>query len=143
MGWGITLYPQIYYSKVNFRTKYDVESEIEDIKKSIKMLENRLLALVMTTEPAKMMSNDEECSPNEWLLSEYRQIIEDDEDSLKRYYYELWKLEILRDNWDACHKDNKAIAPPKDTFKDWDIAYMDGDFIETINEDGSELQEEN
>ena len=139
MGWGIYLYPQIYYSKVDFRSKYDVEREIESVKNIIKMLEDKLLALVMTTEPHKMMPQDEEWSPQEWLLSEYRQLMEDYEDSLKGYYYQLWKLELLYENWDSAHNENgKAIHPPKGSFKHWDTAYMDGDFIDSVYEDGSD-----
>lgn len=136
MGWGITLYPQIYYSKVNFQSKLDVEDKIEDIKKSIRVLEARLLALVMTTEPSKMMPAEENCSPSEWLIDEYRNIIDGD-DSLKRYYYELYKLELLRNSWDSAHnKDGLAICPPKETFRDCDSAYLDGDYIESVYEDG-------
>lgn len=139
MGWGIYLYPQIYYSKVDYRTKWDVERAIDDIKRVIKMLEEKLLSLVMTTEPNKMMSKDEECSPSEWLLFEYRNIMEGYEDSLKGYYYELWKLELLYENWDAAHnQEGKAIHPPKGSFKHWNSAYMHGDFIESVYEDGSD-----
>ena len=35
MGWGIYLYPEIYYSKVDYRTKDDVLREIESVKKVI------------------------------------------------------------------------------------------------------------
>lgn len=139
MGWGIYLYPQIYYSKVDFRSKWDVENEIDNVKRIIKMLEDKLLSLVMTTEPHKMMPQDENWTPQEWLLSEYRQIMEGYEDSLKGYYYELWKLELLYDNWDNAHnKDGKAIHPPKGSFKKWDTAYIHGDFIDSVYEDGTD-----
>lgn len=139
MGWGIYLYPQIYYSKVDYRTKWDVERAIDETKKVIKMLEEKLLSLVMTTEPNKMMPKDEECSPSEWLLFEYRNIMEGYDDSLKGYYYELWKLELLLENWDGAHnKEGKAIHPPKGSFIEWDRAYMHGDFIESVYEDGTD-----
>ena len=136
MGWGIYLYPQIYYSKVDFKSKWDVEREIESLKQVIKMLEQKLLSLVMTTEPRKMMAEDEECSPSEWLLLEYRDLMEGDDSSLKSFYYNLWKLELLCENWDNAHtKDGKAISPPKNSFKEYNTAYMDGDFIESIYPD--------
>lgn len=143
MGWGIHLYPQIYYSKVDFRSKADVEDEIESTKRIIKMLEDKLLSLVMTTEPSKMMSKDEECSPSEWLLFEYRHIMDDTECSLKDYYYELWKLELLYDNWDNAHnKEGKAVKPPKDSFKEWDQAYMTGDYIDSVYENNESEKHE-
>lgn len=139
MGWGIYLYPQIYYSKVDFKSKWDVEREIESLKQIIKMLEQKLLSLVMTTEPRKMMAEDEECSPSEWLLLEYRDLMEGDDSSLKSLYYNLWKLELLYENWDNAHtKEGKAIHPPKGSFKHWDSVYMSGDFIESVYEDGTD-----
>lgn len=145
MGWGIYLYPQIYYSKVDYKSKYNVEQAIDETKSIIKMLEDKLLALVMTTEPHKMMPQDENWSPQEWLLSEYRQIMEGYEDSLKGYYYDLWKLELLYENWDGAHnKDGKAIHPPKNSFTKWDSAYMSGDFIDSVDENEKEsISDEN
>lgn len=143
MGWGIYLYPQIYYSKVDFKSKWDVEREIESLKQVIKMLEQKLLSLVMTTEPRKMMAEDEECSPSEWLLLEYRDLMEGDDSSLKSFYYDLWKLELLYENWDNAHtKDGKAISPPKNSFKEYNTAYMDGDFIESVYPDDTNCSNE-
>lgn len=135
MGWGIYLYPQIYYSKVDFKSKYDVEDEIDSIKRIIKMLEDKLLALVMTTEPNKMIDKDFEGSPMEWLQMKYRQIMDGYEDSLKGYYYQLWKLELLYDNWDNAHnEDGLAIPPPEGSFEGYGTAYTKGDYVKTIND---------
>lgn len=139
MGWGITLYPQIYYSKVDFRSKYDIEEEINETKNVIKMLEDKLLSLVLTTEPNKIVPKDTEGSPLDWILNEYRDIMGGYDCSLKDYYYKLWKLELLHENWDNAHnKDNNAICPPKDTFPDYDTAYMDGDYVNAVYPDGSD-----
>lgn len=143
MGWGITLYPQIYYSKVDFKSKYDVEEEIDNTKKIIKMLEDKLLSLVMTTEPNKMMPKDYEGSPQEWLLFEYREIMEGYGDSLKGYYYELWKLELLYENWDNAHNEHgQAICPPKEAFPEYDTSYMDGDYVDSVFPNGDIPKEE-
>lgn len=140
MGWGIYLYPEIYYSKVDFRSKSDVLQEIEDIKRVIEMLEEKLLSLIMTTEPQKMMSNDEECSPSEWLFFEYRNIMKGYDDSLKGYYYRLWKLELLYDNWDeALDLNNNIISPPEGVFKNR-RAYMWGDYLESNPENVSNIK---
>lgn len=139
MGWGIYLYPQIYYSKVDFKSKWDVEREIEDTKKVIKMLEDKLMSLVMTTEPDKMMPKDYDGSPLEWLMFSYRELMEGWDETIKSYYYELWKLELLHENWDNAHnKDGKAVRPPKGAFKEWDTAYMEGDFIDSVYPDGTD-----
>lgn len=139
MGWGIYLYPEIYYSKVDYRTKEDVLNEIESIKKIIAMLERKLEGLAMMTEPAKMMSKEdieEGISPMEWVRHEVFQILGEDYSSLRDYYYELFKLELLYDHWDAAHNENgKAVAPPKGSFKWPRVAYMGGDFVDAIYEE--------
>jgi hypothetical protein len=139
MGWGIYLYPEIYYSKVDYRTKEDVLNEIESVKKIIAMLERKLEGLAMMTEPAKMMSKEdieEGISPMEWVRHEVFQILSEDYSSLKDYYYELFKLELLYDHWDAAHNENgKAVAPPKGSFKWPRVAYMGGDFVDAVYEE--------
>lgn len=147
MGWGIYLYPEIYYSKVNYRSKDDVEDEIDTVKKIIKSLEDRLILLAATTEPNKMMSKediDEGISPLDWVDREIKSILDDDsEANLKDYYFDLYRLEMLRNYWDSAHnKDGKAVAPPKGSFKYPREAYMDGDFIESVYEDGTNTEEE-
>ena len=139
MRWGIYLYPEIYYSKVDYRTKEDVLREIESTKKIIAMLERKLEGLAMMTEPSKMMSKEdieEGISPMEWVRHEVFQILGEDYSSLKDYYYELFKLELLYDHWDAAHNENgKAVAPPKGSFKWPRVAYMGGDFVDAIYEE--------
>jgi hypothetical protein len=142
MGWGIYLYPEIYYSKVDYKTKEMVFEEIESTKKIISMLERKLEGLAMMTEPAKMMSKEdieEGVSPMEWVRHEVFQILSEDYSSLKDYYYELFKLELLYDHWDAAHNENgKAVHPPINSFKWPRTAYMSGDFIDSVLEDGTD-----
>lgn len=147
MGWGIYLYPEIYYSKVDFRSKYDVEREIESIKSIIKSLEDRLILLTATTEPNKMMSKediDEGISPLDWIDREVKSILDNNsETSLKDYYYELFRLEMLKSYWDSAHnKDGKAVAPPKGSYKYPRDAYMNGDFIDAVYEDGTSVEDD-
>lgn len=140
MGWGIYLYPEIYYSKVNFKCKEDVKDEIDNIKSIIKNLEQELYSLVITTEPEKMMGKnliDEGYTPMDWLNNSFNNIVtnENSEATLKDYYYDLFKLEMLYDHWDYAHnKEGKAIRPPKDSFSGTRFAYMCGDFIDSVFE---------
>ena len=144
MGWGIYLYPEIYYSKVDYRTKDDVLREIESVKNVISSLERKLEGLAMMTEPAKMMSKEdieEGISPMEWVRHEVFQILGEDYSSLKDYYYELFKLEWLYDYWDAAHNENnKAVHPPLGSFNWPRTAYMCGDYVESVLEDGTDPQ---
>lgn len=143
MGWGIYLYPEIYYSKVDYRTKDDVLREIESVKNIISSLERKLEGLAMMTEPAKMMSKEdieEGVSPMFWIRNEVFNILSED-GSLKDYYYKLFKLEMLYDNWDAAHNENnKAVHPPLGSFKWPRNVYMCGDYIESVLEDGTDPQ---
>ena len=143
MGWGIYLYPEIYYSKVDYRTKDDVLREIESVKKVISSLERKLEGLAMMTEPAKMMSKediDEGVSPMFWIRNEVFDILSED-GSLKDYYYKLFKLEMLYDNWDAAHNENnKAVHPPLGSFNLSRNAYMCGDYVESVLADGTDPQ---
>lgn len=145
MGWGMYLYPEIYYSKVDYRTKEDVLREIESTKKIIAMLERKLEGLAMMTEPSKMMSKEdieEGISPMEWVRHEVFQILGEDYSSLKDYYYELFKLELLYDYWDSAHNDDgKAVCPPKGSFKWPRNAYMCGDYIDSVHEELQNSQE--
>lgn len=139
MGWGIYLYPEIYYSKVDYKTKEDVLEEIDLTKRIIKNLESDLMGLALMTEPQKMMSKEdieEGVSPMQWVRNEVNQILDENtEASLKDYYYELFKLEMLYDHWDAAHnEDGFAVHPPKGSFKWPRNAYISGDFIESIFE---------
>ena len=145
MGWGIYLYPEIYYSKVNYKSKEDVEIEIENVKSIINMLETKLYGLVVTTEPQKMMSQqniDNGYSPFEWISHEYDEIITNpySEATLKDYYYQLFKLELLYNSWDIAHnKDGQAIMPPKGSFEYPRNAYMDVTYKENVYENEVEI----
>lgn len=138
MGFGIYLYPEIYYSKPRWSSLYELNQEIESIKRIIDMLKKKLAALAMMTEPRKMMPDDQE-DPMWWVQREVDDILNDEysEASLEYYYRELFKLELMRDNWDKCHKDSIAIAPPKGSFTKTE-AYMTGDFVDSDYEDGTE-----
>lgn len=134
MGWGTYLYPQIYYSHEGFQSKYDVEEKLESAKKWVNHLKDDIRKYAYMTEPAKFMSEDdikEGNSPNFWLDQEIDNLIE----SLDDAYYDVWKYEILLDNWDNCHdkKSGLAIAPPKE-MQDWKAAFMDGDFVKTVQD---------
>jgi hypothetical protein len=137
MGFGVYLYPEIFFSKPQWTTYHDILDEIDVTKRIIKNYESELAALATMTEPRKFMPDD--CDdPMWWVQSRVQTLLtdEDSEETLKAYYYELFKLEMLRDYWDKCHKNGYAIAPPKGAFDNVD-AYMTGDFVEANYEDGT------
>lgn len=153
MSWYTILTTNITFSHKTYDKRYEVESDLEETNKIIKMYEDELLSLIMTTEPKKMMSRDEidSFSPIDWLKDKYNTIKE----QLEEYYIERYRLNLLLDDWDKCH-DEKGLAIPltklideKDEYgykksisavtekdimnlNDGHIAFLDGDFIKTI-----------
>lgn len=77
------------------------------------------------TEPNKFCP--EGYDPINWVSAEYN----DNIGLIEEYTIELYKLNLLLENWDACHnKEGLAIDPPENIH--WDIAFLSGDFIKSI-----------
>lgn len=131
MGWSTELFCNISFNKKTYNSLYDVESDIDECKSMIQLYIDKLRAFVLMTEPQKML-NCKDCEGNDidpidLINTEFNRIIEELDD----YKFELFKLEYLKDNWEYCHnKEGLAINPPKDI--SWDTAYLDGDFVKTI-----------
>lgn len=134
MGWSTELFCNISFHKQTYNSKYEVEAEIENLKECIKTAENRIRNLVMITEPNKFVP--EECDPISYLTDEFEEQLE----LIREYEIELYKHELLLYNWDACHnEEGLAISPPKDM--KWDTAYLEGDFVKSVDSPGDNLLE--
>lgn len=123
MGWSTNLFCNIEFHKKTYNNKYDVEERIQQLNEIIDSYKNCLYSYIIMTEPTKYFGED----PLDTINCNFKDIME----SLEECYIERYKLELLIDNWDNCHKDGLAIAPP-DSIK-WNTAYLDGDFIKTTN----------
>lgn len=133
MGFGMYLMTTLYYNKVTYRTKYEVEQRIEELEESISRYKEGLYRLVMMTEPNKFIT-DKDTDLLWWLSNEYKEYTRLLEEAL----YELWKLELLCDNWDKCHdKSNNCIVPPREVEEWWDSAFCGGDFVKEVYPDGT------
>lgn len=125
MGFGTTLVTDIYYNRKTYNHKYEVENDLDEVNDVITTLENDIRGLVVCTEPAKMMPQDEGWEPLEWLL----RVTETKFKDLKEAITEKNDLMLLLEKWDDCHtKDGKAISCP-DEFAC--KSYLDGDFVVT------------
>lgn len=128
MGWSTDLFCNIYFHKETYNTIYQVENRIEELEEAIKRYKEKLKSLAYITEPRKFCEPEDDASC--WLSGEVDQTIEFFEEDL----IELYKLNLLKDNWDKCHNDKGlAIPPPKDVH--WDSAFLNGDFIETVKDE--------
>lgn len=134
MGWGTTLYTSLYFSRETFRTKYEVESALNDAKKMRDLYKDKIKAMVFMTEPNKYYSTEEGV-----ILEQVQNDLDIQFEGLDEYNYEIYKLELLLEEWDKCHnEDGKAICPPEDM--PYDTCYLHGDFIEMVYPNGTKVE---
>ena len=131
MGWSTELFCNISFNRKTYNSIYEVEKDIDECKSMIQLYIDKLRTLAVMTEPQKMLNckdcEENDIDPIDVINTEFNRIIEELDD----YKFELFRLEYLRDNWEYCHnKEGLAINPPKDI--SWDTAYLDGDFVRTI-----------
>lgn len=126
MGWSTELFCNLSFNKKTYNSLLEVENDIDEINMILNNIKSTLRQLAYITEPEKFYSKDDYDSPGDYIESELSRCL----DELDDYYFDLVKLEYLRDNWRNCHdKDGFAIEPP--TPMDWETAYITGDFIRT------------
>jgi len=132
MGWGTTLTTDIYYNRKTYNSKYEVESDLQECEEILNTIKGDIKALVVCTEPAKMMPQDEGWEPLEWLVRTIEIKLKDLEEQIA----ERDNLVFLLDKWDECHdKEGYAIPCPDEQYGK---SYLDGDFVRTTeNKDGS------
>ena len=137
MGWSTELFCNISFNRKTYNSLYEVESDIEEMKDILQRYKDKIKAYAVMTEPDKMIKFDDESYDN--LLSQVNDEVSDMLEEMEKQYYELIKLEYLRDNWDNCHtKEGLAINAPEEIT--WETAYLDGDFIKgTKNNNQNEV----
>ena len=137
MGWSTELFCNISFNRKTYNSLGEVESDIEEMKDILQRYKDKIKAYAVMTEPDKMIKFDDESYDN--LLSQVNDEVSDMLEEMEEYYYELIKLEYLRDNWDNCHtKEGLAINAHEEIT--WETAYLDGDFIKgTKNNNQNEV----
>ena len=119
MSWSTELFCNISFDRETFNTKNEVLNRIDEVKKTIDIIKSYIKNLVMITEPKKFI--DDEYDPIMYLTNECENNFEELEECNK----ELYKLNLLLDNWDYCHnEEGLAIYPPEEV-----TAYLHGDFV--------------
>lgn len=122
MGWSTNLFCNIEFNRQTYNTRNEVLDRIEEVKQCLKTTEDYLRSLVLITEPNKFCTED--CDPLNWLNVEFQENIK----LYEEYIIELYKLDLLLNNWDACHnKEGLAINTPKGV--NYGSAFLNGDFI--------------
>lgn len=125
MGWYTELFCNITFNKETYNTKEEVLDRIDDLNRYIATCKSELRDLVVMTEPSKFSEKDED--PYCWLINTFNNNLE----LLEEYTIELYKLNLLLSNWDACHtNEGLAIDPPEGIH--YDSAFLSGDFVNSV-----------
>ena len=133
MGWVTDLFCNIVFNRKTYNSKYEVESDFEELDKLINATVRRLTDLAIMTEPNKFFTD-----PDLDILSSISTEVRDQLEELEEYYIERYKLSLLLEYWDDCHnEDGLAINPPDNI--DWKTAYLDGDFVKTVKRPNEEI----
>lgn len=127
MSWETRLFTSIEFNRATYNDKYDVESDLDETNGLIETCEKTIRDLVVMTEPNKFF-NSEDSNPYLEMTNEYEHQI----DFLKELLIKKYKLCILLDEWDNCHDIKGLAINPPDSIE-YDTAYLDGDFINTVS----------
>lgn len=133
MGWATDLYCNITFNRKTYNTIYEVQNDIDELKEQIRICKNELQSLVYITEPEKFYDKSSYTSPMDWINTSFQENME----ALEEYYIELYKLELLEENWNHCHTKEGLAIPHPDNIH-WDSAFLDGDFVNTIKNNKNE-----
>ena len=108
-----------------------VEIGIREALEAIKDAKNEIRDLVMMTEPQKMLSVDSCDNVYDKVVERLNQCFE----TIINANDELFKLEHLKANWDACHDAKTGLAIPLPECIDYDSAFLEGDFVKSLRTD--------
>ena len=136
MSFSTELFCRITFIRATYNDLSDVEEEIEAAKRAISNVKREIESLVFMTEPDKMFKAEEGENVFDIITERLNQCFE----ILTESSDELFKLEHLKANWDACHDAKTGLAIPLPEGIDFDAAYLDGDYVRTIkNKNGCKL----
>lgn len=124
MSYSTDLWCCISFNGRTYNNKDDVERDLDVIRMELYSARETISRLVFMTEPQKFYQANGEESVADQLNYELESALE----TLEEYHCKELQLIYLLDNWDACHKDGKAVKPPKGI--DCCTAFINGDFIQ-------------
>lgn len=121
MSYATYLRTDIEFPRKTYDTLYEVMDAIEEEEKLVATARNELRKLAYITEPNKFVDEDYP-SAESWIDAKLNSWI----DQLEQSSVELYKLYLLKDNWDDIEKRKDGFVVPTDT-----KTYLFGDFIPT------------
>lgn len=123
MSWSTELFCNITFNRETFNSKSEVEERIEEIERYSQSVRDQIRDLTMMTEPQKFCP--ENYDPIIWLRNE----IQDSLDALEECTIDLYKLNLLLENWNSCHNEEGLAIEPPDVVRQ--NAFLEGDFVKT------------
>lgn len=127
MGYETNLFCNIHFNRKTYNHKSEVEEDIKELNECIEREHRKITAYALMTEPNKFITPEEGESVYEYIQRE----IEFTFKALDEAYWEKNRLELLLYNWKNCHNEEGLAIPPPN-YMNLDTAYLDGDYIETI-----------
>ena len=122
------LFCSISFYGATYNSLAEVERGIREASEAIQEAKSGIRDLVMMTEPQKMLSVDSGDIVYDTVVERLNQCF----DTIIEANDELFKLEHLKANWDACHDKDTGLAIPLPECLDYDAAYLEGDFVKSI-----------
>ena len=123
MSYSTDLWCCISFLRKTYKTKEDVQEDLEEARSNIRAAKETITKLVYMTEPSKFFNFGSE-SAMELINYELQSAF----DSLEEAYCNENRLSILLDEWDNCHdSEGKSIQPPDGI--DCMTAFISGDYI--------------
>ena len=122
------LFCRLSFFWATYNSLAEVERGIREASEAIQEAKSEIRDLVMMTEPQKMLSVDSGDNVYDTVVERLNQCFE----TIINANDELFKLEHLKANWDACHDKDTGFAIPLPECIDYDAAFLEGDFIKSI-----------
>ena len=122
------LFCRLSFFGATYNSLAEVERGIKEASEAIQEAKSEIRDLVMMTEPQKMLSVDSGDNVYDTVVERLNQCFE----TIINANDELFKLEHLKANWDACHDTKTGFAIPLPECIDYDAALLEGDFVKSI-----------
>lgn len=124
MSYSTDLWCCISFLRKTYKTKEDVQEDLEEARNNIRTAKETITKLVYMTEPNKFFK----VSGSESVLDIVAEELQSAFDSLEEAQIEECRLTILLDEWENCHDENgKAVQLPDNI--DCMTAFISGDYI--------------
>lgn len=124
MSYSTDLWCCISFLRKTYKTKEDVQEDLDEARSSIRAAKETITKLVYMTEPNKFFK----ARCGESVLDIVAEELQSAFDSLEEAYCNENRLSILLDEWDNCHdSEGKSIQPPDGI--DCMTAFISGDYI--------------